>query len=128
MADLLIDTDILIFHSRGDGHAAAFLRAHRVESRLCVSSITQMELLTGALDRSEQRRIERFLQRFIVIKIDDGICDQAVRHVRRYALSHRLAAPDASIAATATVRRIPLATGNRRDYEFIRGLRLVPYL
>lgn len=86
-----------------------------------------MELLTGAFDRSEQRRIERFLQRFLVIKIDAGICDQAVRYVRRYALSHRLAAPDALIAATATVRGIPLATGNARHYQFIRGLRLIPY-
>jgi tRNA(fMet)-specific endonuclease VapC len=127
LADLLIDSDILINHTRGVAEAAEFLRSHMTESRLCISSITQMEWLIGALDKSEQRRIECFLQRFVVVKINAAVCDQAVRYVRRYALSHRLQSPDALIAATATVHGIPLATSNTRDYDFIRGLRLVHY-
>jgi len=127
LADLLIDSDVLIHHTRGNSDAAEFLRAHAVESRLCSSSINEMELLTGTLDRSEQRQIERFLKRFEIIKIDEAICDQAVRYVRRFALSHRLQAPDALIAATATVCRMRLATGNPRDYGFIPGLKVIAF-
>lgn len=127
MAELLIDSDILIHHSRGNPDAAEFLRAHSIDSRLCISSVSEMELLTGAQDKSELRRIERFLKRFDVVKIDEVICDQAVRYVRRFALSHRLEAPDALIAATAIVRRMRLATGNSRDYEFIPGLKVIAF-
>jgi len=124
---LIVDTDILIDAGRSISDAIDFLQRSEQEATLCVSTITQMELLVGARNKHELRVIERFLRRFTVIKLDEAISDTAVNLVRQYRLSHGLLMPDALIAATAIVSDEPLATKNRRDYQFISNLKLQEY-
>lgn len=126
--DALIDTDILVDVLRGDFDAYDYLR--RLETQhvwLAVSVVTQMELIVGCRNKAELRALDKFLARFEIIKIDKYISDEAVELLKKYRLSHGLLIADAFIAATALVRGYPLASRNRRDYQFIAGLNLLPY-
>jgi len=127
VADLIVDTDILIDMGRGVPDAVAFIQRQEQESAIGVSTITLLELLIGCRDRAEQQRTERFLARFEVIRLSEQSADGAVDLVRRYRLSHGLLLADALIAATALATDVPLATKNRRDFRFITGLKLQPY-
>ena len=127
MADLLIDTDILIDIGRGVAAAVDFLDRTLAASSVGVSCITQMELLVGARDKVEQRQIERFLTQFEMVPITAAISTAAVELIQKHRLSHGLAIPDGLIAATVLHLNIPLATKNVRDFKFIKGLQLAPY-
>jgi predicted nucleic acid-binding protein len=127
LADLIVDTDILIDVGRAVPEAVQFLDRMVRESTVAISSMSEMELIVGCRDRQESRKVARLLKRLNVLKISEAITDLAVRLVTRYSLSHGLAIPDAIIAGTALHERAPLATKNRRDYQFIAGLRLASY-
>lgn len=71
MADIVIvDTDVLIDVSRGIAQAIDCLIEHEKRSRLAISVITQMELLVGCRDKRETQKLEKFLRRFEVVKLD----------------------------------------------------------
>ncbi|MCS6912345.1 MAG: type II toxin-antitoxin system VapC family toxin [Anaerolineae bacterium] len=123
----IVDTDILIDAARQVGEAVDCLAQIEQQSVLAVSVITQMELLVGCRNKLEMRRTERFLRRFQVLKLNDSICDAALELLRRYRLSHGLVIADALIAATALTVNQPLLSKNRRDYQFIGGLQLLPF-
>lgn len=127
MADLVVDSDILIDTARGVQDAVNFLQEHAQQSVLAISSVTQMELLVGCRNTSEQRIVEQFLKRFTLFKLDPAITDLAVDLLLHYRLSHGLQIPDALIAATAMAINKPLASKNQRDDRFIAGLSLLPY-
>ncbi|MCW5848899.1 MAG: PIN domain-containing protein [Anaerolineae bacterium] len=127
MADLLLDTDILIDTSRGVPEAVEFLQRGMAQSVVGISTVTQLELVIGCRNRTEQRRVERFLQRFEVVRLNELVADRAVDLIRQYRLSHGLLLADALIAATALSLNIPLATKNQRDYRFVTGLHLLSY-
>lgn len=124
---VIVDSDILIDVGRSDSDAVNFLARVEQAEQLMISTITQMELMVGARNKSELRAIERFLTRFAVAKLDAMIADQAVKLIRQYRLIHGLLMPDALIAATALLIDVPLATKNQRDYQFMTGLKLYPY-
>jgi len=83
--------------------------------------------LSVVATRAELQKVERFLQRFQVIKLTEQTSDEAVDLLRQYRLSHGLLIADALIAATALVFSAALITKNQRDYRFIAGLNLLPY-
>jgi hypothetical protein len=124
---LIVDTDILIDAGRNISQAVDYLEQAEREFGLAISAVTQMELLVGARNKRAQRNIERFLARFSVVKINEGITDTAHALLLRYRLSHGLEIADALIAATAIVTAQPFATKNLKDFKFIKGLALRPY-
>jgi predicted nucleic acid-binding protein len=71
--------------------------------------------------------LDKFLNRFQVISLNERMSDAAVDLLRRYRLSHGLLIADAFIAATALVLDTPLVSKNQRDYRFIAGLTLLRY-
>jgi hypothetical protein len=123
----IVDTDVLIDVGREVEEAIASLEQIEQRSSLTISVVTQMELLLGCQNKSEMRKLERFLQRFHIVKMNELISDSVVELLRRYRLSHGLLIADALIAATALSLNIPLVTKNHRDYRFITGLRLLAY-
>jgi len=96
VADLLVDSDILIDVSRNVREAIDYLRHKSEEYTLVISSITQMVLLIGCRNKTEQRQLERFLRPFPVLPLNEVITDQAVDFLRQYRLSHGLIMPSAS--------------------------------
>ena len=98
---VLVDSDILIDAGRSDSDAVDFLARVEQIDTLMVSTITQMELMVGARNKNELRVIEKFLDRFVTVRLNPAISDLAVDLIRQYRLSHGLLMPDALIAATA---------------------------
>ena len=123
----IIDTDIIIDVGRGIPDAVNCLQGLKSSSRLAISTITQMELIVGCANKVELQTLEKFIQQFDVIRIDQSISDKAVELLRLYRLSHGLLIADGLIAATAIVWEYPFITKNQRDYRFIQNLNLLPY-
>ncbi len=123
----IVDTDILIDAARRVTEAVACLDQIEHTSTVAISVVTEMELLIGCQNKTEQRNMERFLLRLQVLRLNENTCDQAVELLRQYRLSHGLLIPDAMIAATAMTLGYPLISKNQRDFSFIGGLQLLPY-
>ncbi|MEJ2752727.1 MAG: type II toxin-antitoxin system VapC family toxin [Chloroflexota bacterium] len=125
---VVVDTDILIDAGRGISEAVDYLLELERGTPLAVSSVTEMELIVGCRNTAEQRNLNQFLKRFQPLKINEAISDKAIELLLQYRLSHGLLIADALIAATAMSWDCPLASKNQRDYRFIDGLELLPYL
>jgi len=120
---ILCDTDILIEFFKGNETIVGTLRDIG-QGRLAVSHVTVAELYFGALNKAELARIRRDLARLHAYPISAGISQRFLRLMETYSLSHKLALPDALIAATALEHDLNLLTLNWKDFRFITGLRL----
>jgi predicted nucleic acid-binding protein len=107
---VVVDTDILIDASRAIDEALACLDQIEDRSALAVSAVTEMELIVGCRAKAELRKLDKFLNRFQVLRLNEQMSDAAVALLRRYRLSHGLLIADAFIAATALVLDIPLVS------------------
>jgi predicted nucleic acid-binding protein len=103
------------------------LKHYEEQAQLAVSIITKMELVVGCGNKNELRDIEKFLQRFEIIAVNETISEKADELLRVYRLSHGLLIADSLIAATAIIWDCPLVSKNQRDYRFITELNLLPY-
>lgn len=90
----------------------------------CINFIVEMELLQGAKDKRELRKIVKELNSFNRLYFQNEIAKLSTQLLKDYALSHNLQIPDAIIAATSLVYNIPLFTHNKRDFKFIPNLEL----
>lgn len=123
----IIDTDILIDSALGIIEAINCLQNLRLTSGLAISIVTQMELIVGCANKGELQKLDNFLKKFHIIKIDKTVSDVAIDLLYSYRLSHGLLIADSLIAATAIAGNYPFITKNQRDYRFIQGLNLLPY-
>ncbi len=92
-----------------------------------ITSVTKLELMIGALNKSELNRIEKRLKRFALAMPMDEATEKAFELVRTYRLSHGIKLADSMIAAMAMEAGLPLFTYNVRDFRFIKGLTLFTY-
>ena len=122
---MIIDSDILIYASRNQEQTLGFLIQSGESETLYITAISYVELLAGARDKIEQRRIEKFLNRFVLLTVDDSASRRAIELVKQYHLSHGLELPDAFIAAIALERKESLATHNIQDFRFIKNLAVI---
>ncbi len=128
---LLIDTDVLIALERRDAEAEEIEAALGDEER-AISVVTVSELLHGARRASSERRARRaaFVEHLLA-EID------AIPVTSRVARTHAeiwtdlvqrgevIGAHDLWIAATALAHGFGVATGNRRRFGRVPGLRVV---
>ncbi|MBK8396801.1 MAG: type II toxin-antitoxin system VapC family toxin [Leptospiraceae bacterium] len=119
----LCDTNILIEFWKGNPSVVTNLTKLSIEN-ISISSVTQMELYYGALDKNELSKIKRALAALILIPISENISNFSVELIERYSKSHGLEIPDAIIAATAIQRNIKLYTLNKKDFKYIEDLHL----
>jgi predicted nucleic acid-binding protein len=127
VADVIVDTDILIDVARRIPEAITYVDNLERRAIVGISSVTYMELLIGCRNKTEQRKVERFVRRFEIVKLNETIAERAIALLQQYRLSHGLLIADGLIAATALVIDKPLTSKNQRDYRFIAGLSLLPY-
>ncbi len=120
---ILLDTNVLIEVLKGD--LATQDRLSALPSPFHISSISAMELIYGAFDKREVKKLQAFLQLFQVIHLNESISVKAIHLVEQYAKSHALDIPDSLIAATAISSRAKLYTYNRKDFQFITDLQLL---
>lgn len=115
MADLLLDTDVLIDSLRG-------VRPLRIGRPASYSVVTRCEIFAGSGVNEDGAR--EFLEVLSEIAVDRAIAERAGR-LRR---GSRIRTPDALIAATALEHGLALVTRNRRDFEQVQqvhGLRVL---
>jgi len=86
-----------------------------------------MELIVGCRDKTELQILTKFLNRFQILNLNEQISATAVELLNRYRLSHGLLIPDALIAATAIETGEHFITGNKKDFRFISGLKLLSF-
>ncbi len=123
----IIGTDILIDVGRGIQEAVDLLKKIQSKNALAISIITQLELMIGCRNKSEIRKLDKFIKQFQIIKLNETISEKAVELIHIYRLSHDLLIADGLIAATALTLKLPFISKNQGDYKFISGLNLLPY-
>ncbi len=118
---MLIDTDVLIWMTRGHANAAARLQAI---SPWRISAVTYIELAQGCRDKQELVRIKKGLavSHTEILPINSAISDRAIQLIDAYALSHNLQLGDALIAATALEHGITVLTANAKHFNAVEGL------
>jgi predicted nucleic acid-binding protein len=114
MAELLVDTDVLVDHLRtGSGFDPS---GHSVN----YSVITRAELFAGR--GTDEAIVRRLLSPFRELPVDRAIAELAGRLRRETGVG----SADALIAATALQHRLSVLTRNTRHFERVPRLRLLP--
>ena len=112
---ILCDTNIIIEFFKGTPivvEALNFIGKDAVYNSL----ITAGELYFGALNKVELNSIHKKLGSIVHIPITEAITEIFEDLMIKYSLSHKLAIPDAIIAATALYFDIELFTYNVKDF------------
>ena len=120
---VLCDTNIIIELFKGNKETISIVERIGINN-ISISSITEMELYFGALNKTELNKIKKSLRSLDVIQIDPMISQKAVDLIEKYAKSHHLNIPDSIIAATSLVYGIELFTYNVKDFNYIKDLKL----
>ena len=86
--------------------------------------ILDTNILIEILKNNKQtiEKVEKFIELFNVIPIDESISNMAKDLVYKYAKSHSLDIPDSLIAASALKINLPLLSYNKKDFKFIDNL------
>ncbi len=121
---ILIDTNVVIEFFKGNAATQKKLTEIGFDN-LAISSVTEMELYFGALNKKELSFIKKHLRSIFTIHIDTEISIKAVTLIEKYSKSHNLQIPDAIIAATAIISNIHIFTYNLKDFKYIDGLSLI---
>ena len=124
---MLIDTDVLIWMTRG--HVAAAERLRTI-TPWRISVVTYVELAQGCRNKEELARLKKGLAlcQTEIMPINAAISDCAMQLIDTYALSHSLQLGDAFIAATALKHNLTVLTANTKHFNPIDGLHVETFL
>jgi predicted nucleic acid-binding protein len=120
---VIIDTNVIIESLKGREKTIEILEKIGIEN-IAISSISEMELYVGALNKKELLFIKKRLEQIEIFDFDKRISRKSAELVFEFSKSHNLDIPDSIIAATCLVYDIPLFTYNTKDFKFIPGLKL----
>jgi len=120
---VIIDTDVLIWHLRGNVKAKKIITAN---IPFKISVINYLELLQGMRDKNELRDLQKQLKNWStkIIQINESISTYAMYLVENYYLSHSMETGDAIIAATTLDNNEILLTANYKHYSFIPNIQV----
>jgi predicted nucleic acid-binding protein len=129
MEMICLDTNILIAHKRAkkaDKDKTLLYRLSTQAYCFAVSSITVYELLRGD-NQDEDHYWKAMFANMEMLTFDFACAEQASKIYKDLQQKGQLIeAEDLFIGATALNYRLKLATGNRRHFERIVGLELIP--
>jgi hypothetical protein len=117
--EIVLDTNILIEILKNNQKTIVEVEKYNVHY---ISVITAMELFYGAFNKNELKKLEKFVELFNIIPLDEYISNTAKDLVYQYAKSHSLDIPDSLIASTALKMNLPLLSYNKKDFKFIDNL------
>lgn len=119
--DMLVDTDVLIWHLRG--YPQATRRLDQID-RLTLSAVTYLEVLQGMRNKAELIAIQKMLERrkAILLPLTETVTLRATALMESLTLSHGLQMGDALIAATALDHGLSLLTGNVKHFAAVEHL------
>ena len=124
---MLIDTDVLIWMTRGHAGAAAKLQTMMPWR---ISAVTYMELAQGCRNKDELMRMKKGLAmcQTEILPLSAAVSDRAMQLIDTYALSHSMQLGDALIAATALEYGFTVLTANAKHFNPINGLRIETFV
>jgi predicted nucleic acid-binding protein len=122
LEEVILDTNILIEILKNNPNTIKELEKFDIHY---ISSITQMELFYGALNKRELNKLNQFINLFEVIPVSVEISNIATGLIYKYAKSHTLDIPDGLIAATSLVSNISLMTYNKKDFKYIENINIL---
>ena len=121
----IADTDVFIDYLNGIEDARVILDSPG--HTIYYAQITSKELLgMPGLSVSEQKKITTLLQTHRMIPLDQNIAIKFSELLHKYS-KNPLRNADALVAATAWDRNLPLLTRNKKHYNFIMEIKLLPY-
>lgn len=124
---ILADTDVLIDYLAGTQPAADEVLAYAESDALQTSAVTCFELLSGARSGKRGEVVRRLVGAIPVLPLDREAATRAADLRQRLARSGvSIAMADSLIAGIALINNLPLLTRNRKHFEGVEGLRLVP--
>lgn len=119
---ILVDTDVLIAHLRGEDRARDWLRGARTAGPVVMSVVSVAEL-TGGMRSGERDAVWRLLAALRPVPITELIAQRAGELMRIYRRSHSgIGIADYLIAATAEAMSARLATLNVRHFPMFPEL------
>lgn len=120
---MIIDTDVLIWYSRGNEQAINFI--HSLET-FHISVVTYIEIVQGVRNKKELNAFKKSLGilKAQVIQIDELASTKAMFFVEQYSLSHPMELADALIGATAVNKQMPLVTCNEKHYKHLPEIKI----
>lgn len=86
-----------------------------------LSIITQIELLCWKTDSGKEQKVKDFITDSIILDITSDV----ILHIVNIRRDKKIKTPDAIIAATALVHGCTLITNNEKDFNNIKGLKIV---
>jgi len=120
---ILLDTNVLIEILKDN--AKTQQKIAKLPAPFSISSITAMELIYGARNKQETKKLSQFIQLFDLVQVNEPISETALQLITEYAKSHTLDIPNALIAATALTNNASLFTYNVKDFKYIPHLTLI---
>jgi predicted nucleic acid-binding protein len=124
MAQLLIDTDVLIDYLRDQAESVRYLEG--LTPPLSVSAVTVAELYAGVRDGTERTVLDQFIDSFQVVAVDKEIAIRAGIIRRDFGKSHGTGLADDIIAATAEAQQANLVRLNNKHFQMLKDV-VVPY-
>lgn len=124
---VLIDSDVLIWLTRGNTNAVAVVQN---TPDWVISAVSYMELAQGCRNKTELKAMQKAFKSSAneaqpdILPITQTISNLACTLVEKYALSHSVHMADALIAATAMTYAMPLITANNKHFSAIDGLQI----
>ena len=120
--NVLLDTNILVYHVVGSPPATEFLNKVIADQSFGLSILSVIEFL-GWHGHSERKFLDckELVGLGTVFPVSEEVAEKAIE-LRR---SRRIKLADAIIASTALVNDLNLATRNVRDFKGINNLRII---
>jgi predicted nucleic acid-binding protein len=125
---MIVDSSIIIDYLRGRQAARTFLDDLRSDQGLATHVVVAAEVLAGARNRDELVEIEKALNVFSVVPINEDDSFQSVALFKSHRLVDGVGWLDCLIAATCLRESLPIATLNDRHFRAFDGLQVMrPY-
>jgi predicted nucleic acid-binding protein len=124
---VIIDTDVLIWHLRGNEKAKDLIQKSLPFS---ISVVTYIELIQGMRDRKEMNCLIKQFSKWNVdiIQISQDISTRAMIYIEQYHLGNAMELADALIAATSVNNSEILITGNDKHYKHIPNIQIKKFI
>jgi hypothetical protein len=120
----MCDTNIFIHWFNNDKQTIDKLEQIGLD-RIAVSVVTVMELIEGIDNKEQLQRLKKKIKHYAIVDFSREVSSLALHLVEDYKLSQNIQIPDAIIAATAVINKIPLFTYNTKDFKYIPNIVLI---
>lgn len=118
---ILVDTDILLKVYRGDKTKHHQLQL--IKENFSISVITACEILNGAKNLKQLASTKKELKFYPVLHLNHEISLKALQLFSQYSVSKQIKIGDLLIAVTALHYKLQLYTDNKKDFNFISGIK-----